>query len=425
MSDDHRTTAADPTRRFLREIALLVTIAVVVAMVAVYARTAALINEGALGEARSYAGLIVATRSWNALHDGVWVVKGPGVETNPYLIAMGVSADATTTDGRVLTLRNPAVMTREISSLLLRSDGATFHLTSLKPVNPANAPDPWERSSLLAFNAGVTERWISANATAGPELRYMRPLVTDASCLVCHARQGYRVGDIRGAISVVIPLARQNGQAAINALILGLLGLAATAVLLTITLTLVRRMRSELRKAQAALVEAATIDHLTKASNRRNTLERLAEEIERARRTREPLGLLMADIDHFKNINDELGHAAGDGVLLAVTQRITAATRPYDLVGRIGGEEFLVVAPNADLEGATSVAERARSQVSGTPIEAEAHEVTVTISLGVTLVDPDEIDAVDRALARVDAALYDSKGGGRDRVSVRLRDDIP
>ncbi len=409
----------------MREIALLVAVAVVVAMVAVYARTATLIGEGALGEARSYADLIVATRSWNAQHGGVWVVKGPGVETNPYLVAMGISADATTTDGRVLTLRNPAVMTREISSLLLRSDGATFHLVSLKPVNPAATPDLWERASLLAFDTGVTERWVSANTTTGPELRYMRPLVTDASCLVCHARQGYRAGDIRGAISVVIPLARQNSQAAINALILGLLGLAVTGVLLTITLTLVRRMRGELRKAQVALVEAATIDHLTRTSNRRHTLERLAEEIERARRTKEPLGLLMVDIDHFKDVNDELGHAAGDGVLSAVAQRITGATRPYDLVGRIGGEEFLVVAPNADLEGATSMAERARSQVSGATIEAGAHEATVTISLGVTLVDPDEAEALDRALARVDAALYASKGAGRDRVSVRLRDDTP
>jgi len=423
MGDGRRRFSPEPTRRFLHEITVLVILATLLAMGAVYWRTTVLIDDSALAEARSFVDLVVATRSWNAIHGGVWVTKGPGIETNPFLAELGISADATTTDGQVLTLRNPAIMTREVSSLLARADGATFHLTSLKPVNPANTPDSWERASLEAFDSGSSERWTTGNDSPRGELRYMRPLMTDATCLKCHARQGYRVGHVRGAVSVIVPLGRVGGQALTNAILLGVLGLAFTGVMLGVTLTLVKRLRDALRRAQAELVEAATIDHLTRVANRRHTIDRLTEEIERSRRTGESLGLIMADVDHFKAINDTFGHSAGDAVLAAVAARIGAAMRPYDLLGRIGGEEFLIVAPRTDVAGAVSIAERARARVSEAPVQSGGSVARVGASFGVTLVDPHEPDALDRALARADAAMYEAKDAGRDRVSVRLSDE--
>lgn len=107
-----------PVRRFFVRMGVALAVFTLVAAVAVYARTVSLIDSGALDTARSYVNLVVATRSWNALHEGVWVEKQPGVTTNPYLSKLGIGADATTTDGRVLTLRNPAPMTREISEVL-------------------------------------------------------------------------------------------------------------------------------------------------------------------------------------------------------------------------------------------------------------------------------------------------------------------
>jgi diguanylate cyclase (GGDEF)-like protein len=109
-------------------------------------------------------------------------------------------------------------------------------------------------------------------------------------------------------------------------------------------------------------------------------------------------------------------------VLAAVAERTATAMRPYDLLGRIGGEEFLIIAPAADLDGAASIAERTRARISASPIGDGADAIRVTASFGVTLVVPDEPEALDRALARADAAMYESKDTGRDRVSVRPHD---
>jgi diguanylate cyclase (GGDEF)-like protein len=408
----------DPTRRFLAEIIVVVAVAVAVAMAGVYLRTTMLIGDSALDTARSFADLVVATRSWNATHGGVWVVKGPEAGTNPYLLSLGVSVDAAATDGRVFTLRDPAVMTAEISQVLKRSDGAYFRLTSLKPINPANTADQWERSELLLFDTGKTEAWATMSMTGEPVLHYMRSLITDASCLPCHGKQGYRIGDVRGAISVIVPEKQTLQQAAVNAGLVGILGLAATLILLAVTLALVRRMRGELGHAQAALVEAATVDVLTGLATRRATMERFETEIERAVRTHDPIAVIMIDLDEFKLVNDLHGHAAGDTVLKEMTKRIGDTLRPYDVFGRIGGEELLIVAPDTGLEEAVAIAERARAAAMSSPVYAAGIDIPLTVSAGVTLVDPSEPESLDHALARADEALYDAKANGRNRVSV-------
>jgi diguanylate cyclase (GGDEF)-like protein len=408
----------DPPRRFLQRITIILIVSAVLALFGVYQRTQALIDGETLDSARSYTDLIVAVREWNARLGGVWVVKRPGVTTNKYLVEMGVSADATTTDGRVFTLRNPALMTREISDVLKNTGGVSFRLTSLKPINPASTPDGWERASLVSFAAGASEAWTTVVESGAPVLRYMRPLVTDRSCLTCHAQQGYRVGDIRGAISVTIPLDRQVRDATANAALIAVTAAAITALLLLATFGLVRGLRRQLDAAQAALVDAAMTDELTRLASRHHTMERLREEIERARRTGQPLALIMADIDHFKTVNDTHGHGVGDHVLKAIAGRMTRALRPYDLLGRIGGEEFLIIAPDADLDGAVAIAERARTLICEDPIATDGNQVDMTASFGVTMIAANEESAFDRSLARVDAALYASKEAGRNRVSV-------
>ena len=418
MDDRPSATSHTPTRRFLVEIIALVTVAVIVSMVAVYARTQSLVDAGALTNARSYTDLIVATRSWNASHGGVWVLKGPDSPTNPYLRALGISADATSTDGRVFTMRNPSLMTKEIGQFLQHTDGAYFHLTSLKPINPQNSPDAWERQQLVAFQGGAAESWVDTGSSGTPVLRYMRPLITDSTCLQCHAQQGYKVGDIRGAISVYEPLAASDAQSALNAALVGGFGIVLTIVLLGITMALVRRLRGQLTRAQAALVEAATVDVLTGVASRRQTMQDFQTEIERAGRSGEPAAVIMIDVDHFKDVNDTRGHAAGDAVLAEVAQRIAQTLRPYDIFGRIGGEEFLIVAPSTGIEEAVAIAERARLAVAATGTLTRDGQVFVTISLGVTLLVAAEPDASDRSLARADQALYDAKESGRNRASV-------
>jgi diguanylate cyclase (GGDEF)-like protein len=404
-------------RRFLIQVTVVLTIFTALAFTGMYLRTQQLMADGALTQARSYADLVVTMRAWNSRYGGVWVDRKLAGGTNAYLAKLGVSADATTTTGEALTLRNPAIMTREVSELLTDRSDVSFRLTSLKPVNPDNAPDSWERASLVAFEQGSKERWITERGAVRLALRYMRPLMVEPTCLRCHGGQGYTIGDVRGAISVTVPLAAEDIALRVNAGWLSGLGILTTLVLLGLTYMMIRQLTNRLISAESELVRMATHDSLTGLANRRQVLERLDVEASRSLRTGEPLSVIMMDVDHFKDVNDSRGHAAGDSVLVEIARRISATSRPYDLVGRFGGEEFLLVAPSTELDDAVGLAQRVRAAVADAPIDHAGGAIRVTLSAGVSAVDPAEPDALDRALARSDHALYRSKDAGRDSVT--------
>jgi diguanylate cyclase (GGDEF)-like protein len=124
----------------------------------------------------------------------------------------------------------------------------------------------------------------------------------------------------------------------------------------------------------------------------------------------------MADIDHFKNVNDTYGHLAGDGVLKEVAARIKNSLRGFDVVGRYGGEEFLLILHKADLATARMVAERIRSRIVATPIDLPSALLDITISMGVAMAKSDE--DVNSLVERADKALYNAKENGRDQVSL-------
>ncbi len=145
-------------------------------------------------------------RRWGASHGGVYVPVTPDTPPTPYLAHLP-ERDITTPSGRHLTLLNPAYMARQVYELAKQSGFPQGHLTSLQPIRPQNAPDPWERKALQAFAQGRPE--VSQVVTIGnqPYLRLMRPFYITPSCLKCHEEQGYKVGDIRGGISEAVPLA--------------------------------------------------------------------------------------------------------------------------------------------------------------------------------------------------------------------------
>jgi two-component system NtrC family sensor kinase len=147
---------------------------------------------------------IIATRTWVASHGGVYVPVTDTIRPNPYLTVP--NRDVRTTDGRELTLVNPAYMTRLVGEILAR-EGYTVRLTSLKPLRPANAPDGWEREALERFEKGDPLKYALTGLSGNRVFRYMEPLKTEASCLPCHEKQGYKVGDLRGGISVAFPYA--------------------------------------------------------------------------------------------------------------------------------------------------------------------------------------------------------------------------
>jgi two-component system cell cycle response regulator len=185
--------------------------------------------------------------------------------------------------------------------------------------------------------------------------------------------------------------------------------------------TQVRRSRyyDLLRRHYERGLSLALTDSLTGLNNRRYMEQHLKELLHRTHISGKPLSLIVGDIDHFKQVNDRYGHAGGDAVLREVARRLTINLRSFDMVVRLGGEEFLVAMPEVDYEAALSVAERLRRSVADRPMPiAEGEEIFVTISLGVTMVDPDETP--ETALQRADLAMYRAKRSGRNRVEALL-----
>jgi diguanylate cyclase (GGDEF)-like protein len=183
------------------------------------------------------------------------------------------------------------------------------------------------------------------------------------------------------------------------------------------------RLERELLERNAELLRLSTTDLLTGLPNRRHLEQRLTESVSLATRHRCDLSVLLFDVDRFKQINDRLGHHAGDLVLAAVADRIRSAMRTEDLAGRWGGEEFLAVLPNTDLDGAFVAGERIRTLINGEPIALDGHEpLTVTVSVGAAAGPADGLDGL---LRRADEAMYEAKETGRDRVVCAARSVSP
>ncbi len=165
----------------------------------------------------------------------------------------------------------------------------------------------------------------------------------------------------------------------------------------------------------------ATSDSLTGAANRRHFMELAQRERERSRRAGAALSLCLFDADHFKNINDQYGHVAGDHVLAALAEAARGALRVSDVLGRLGGEEFAMLLPDTELGGARVVAERVRAAVAATEVQSSEVRVAgasgsihVNVSIGVAQLRDDE--PIESLLKRADQALYAAKDLGRDRV---------
>ena len=174
---------------------------------------------------------------------------------------------------------------------------------------------------------------------------------------------------------------------------------------------------------RARLVRSGLTDFLTGFHNRRYLHARLREELGRAQRARQPVACLMIDVDHFKRINDQYGHLAGDAVLREVAQRIDAEMRVSDTGARFGGDEFAIVLPQGNVSDGERVAARVLDAVRSPPVPIGGHAVeTVTLSIGVAAAAPDQATrdykvVAERLIAEADAALYRAKSAGRNRVA--------
>ena len=371
-------------------------------------RTRQLLNEENIIQARIVFHTIILARRWNANYGGVYVEKKKGVESNPYL----ENPDIRTMDGRVFTLRNPALMTREISEYAEKDGMFKFHITSLKLMNPHNKPDEFEEKALRQFETGAAKELSETELIDKRRyFRYMAPLYIEQDCLQCHKHQNYAIGEVRGGISISLDIEELESKIRYNTITIVVFGIVSILLLLGLIYFLMSRLIKKLDEARQTIEKIAITDPLTEVFNRRHIMSRLEEEFEKFKRLKKNVSCIMADIDNFKGINDSYGHLVGDQVLKAISHRIRNTVRAYDILGRYGGEEFLIIMPDTSMEDARELAERIRTRVK----EAPVNNATITLSLGVVCIQVDD-RSLDDIIRRADQNLYKAKKGGKDRV---------
>lgn len=358
--------------------------------------------------AKAFVQQILITRAWNAMHGGVYLPVSDLLQPNPYLKVS--NRDIMTSDGTIMTLINPAFMTRMISEIAKEQGQIKFHLTSLKPINPGNKAEPWERQALLNFEMQQDgEYFFSDKKSSGEVFNYIKPLMTQKACLQCHEEQGYQEGDIRGGISVSFPIVDQETSSLIFSHLL----------ILFAGVFLFAGFGNKIVQLTETLKKQSNIDGLTQVANRKYFDETLSREWLRSRRMKTSLSLIMCDIDSFKLYNDAYGHQVGDSCLKRVAQTLQAAgSRPADFVARYGGEEFVVILPETAPEGAQVVAELMQAAVENLQIPHRDSSISdyVTVSFGVASMG-DYVSTKKQLIERADKALYYSKENGKNIVT--------
>jgi len=351
----------------------------------------------------------VIYRLWAADHGGVYVPVSKTTPPNPYLTVP--HRDVTTSDGLELTLINPAYMTRQVNELALTRSGYRGHITSLKPIRPENHPDPWEIESLRAFERGTPEVGSLETMSGKEYFRFMKPFRAEKSCLICHEQQGYKEGDLRGGISVSIPMEplraieqtrrRQLFLAHVFLWIFGLAGIGAGTRPL-------RRQVREREKREEELRAMAITDQLTGLHNRRGFLTLAGQQIKLCDRTRKGAILLYADLDGMKQINDSLGHEAGDRALIEVAAALQKVFRSSDIMARMGGDEFAVLAIDTTEDNIDIHLTRLRDWIDSRNNRENA-EFKLALSVGYSFYDPAKPCSIDALMALADRRMYEQK----------------
>jgi len=356
-------------------------------------------------------------RRWVSIQGGVYVPVSEMTPVNPYLKTP--NRDITTEDGLSLTLVNPAYMTRQVNELTMETGNFHGHLTSLNPIRPENRPDVWETAALKTFDRGAKETG-SIEMKSGKEyFRFMRPFVTEKACLKCHADQGYKEGDIRGGISISIPMEplRAIERSRMTELtiahsflwIIGLAGIGAGA----------RRLWSQTllrEKLEKEILNLSITDPLTDLHNRRGFLSLAEQQLKLSVRNKRRMQLYFADLDGLKWINDTLGHEEGDKTLIEAASAFSETFRASDIIARMGGDEFAILAiDQEDTSNPEMLLSRLQSQIDKHNNQ-ENRKYRLSISIGYTLYDPESPCSLDDLMAGADKLMYEQKRSKKDFI---------
>lgn len=229
-----------------------------------------------------------------------------------------------------------------------------------------------------------------------------------------------KAGKMLGGFEIYVNVTKYRTQIRSGVIVMTTFTVVMLAAVFGVSYLIIRRGTFQLKDAQARLEMLAITDALTGIANRGYVMVRGEDEFARAARNTKGTGTstlccIMLDIDHFKKVNDTKGHPAGDEVLREVVNRVKKSIRPYDIIGRYGGEEFLLLLPDTIFDDGVVVAERIRNDVRQEPFRVGGDEIRVSVSLGISCFE--ETDRkLDDLLKRADEGLYKAKHAGRDRV---------
>jgi len=350
----------------------------------------------ALGRARDSFQKDVTTRLWATQRGGVYVPLNEKTPANPYLKDIP-DREIKTTDGKVYTLVNPAYMTRMLHELGKSEYGLQGHITSLNPIRPGNAADPWEQKALKTFASGSNEYWEEVSLGDRPYLRFMGSLITVPGCLGCHASQGYKVGDVRGGISVTVPMAQSGTmvgsiQDLTTLLSLGLLWVAGLGAILWMGLGNQRRINE--REQSERVLEAsrkeqdnlfALVPDLVCIASTDGHFKKLNSAWERTLGFTIP-ELLEAPIESFIHPDDvestkhEIGRQIAGRLTINFTNRYRTRTGEYRL---LEWNATPAVEGHALFAIARDITERNRIEEERQRLQSQLHQAHKMESLGV------------------------------------------
>jgi len=348
-------------------------------------------------------------RRWVSRQGGVYVPVSKMTPANPYLKVP--NRDIMTSDGLSLTLVNPAYMNRQVNELTLETSDFQGHITSLRPIRPENRPDPWETEALKTFERGTKETGYIEKISGKEYFRFMRPFITEKACLKCHAAQGYKEGDIRGGISISIPMEplrviERSRMAELTFAhgflwIIGLVGIGAGTRLL-------RSQTLQREKLEEELLNLSITDPLTGLHNRRGFLSLAGQQLKLSDRNKQRMQLYFADLDGLKWINDTLGHEEGDRALIEAATLLKETFRTSDIIARLGGDEYAALA--VDIPDANSEIFTARLQsLIETRNNQGNRKYRLSISVGCSYYDPENPCSIDELMASADKLMYEQK----------------
>lgn len=375
----------------------------------------------AISAARSSWNKDQAFRQWATKHGGVYVPPTERTPPNPHLSHLE-RRDVVTTEGMKLTLMNPAYMIRQLTTEFEDSYGVKGKITGKITLNPVNLPDAWELAALERFEKEkIPEVVEQAVIDGAPYMRFMKPMYMIKECEQCHAVLGFKAGDLRGGVSVSIPMtpyldaaSETSRSMVITHLVVWLIGSAGF-----VAFGLYARHRHIERSALLARLEhGALYDALTGLPNRFLFSDRLRVSMAKQGRDHsQRFAVCFVDLDRFKNLNDSYGHAMGDQLLEEVADRFSKVLRPSDTVARMGGDEFTFLLDDLTTSReAYHIAERILDAVER-PFEIDGQSITVGASIGICLGDT-RYQSPEEILRDADTAMYRAKALGKGRIDI-------